>query len=142
MFQYNFWSKVQTQQVNNPQVSMEGLVMKQSTDSKLSLKDVILLDSQSTVSVFCIADFVSDIRKAKNPLILQSNGGSLKLNKIATFAEIAYEVWYSSRAITNILLLASIQQQYQVTYDSDSATEFVVHCSKHGLADMVFRMHS
>ena len=61
MFQYNFWSQVETQQVNNPQVSVEGLVMKQSTDSKLSLKDVILLDSQSTVSVFCNADYVSDI---------------------------------------------------------------------------------
>jgi hypothetical protein len=61
MFQYNFWSKVQTQQVSNPQVNVEGLVMKQSTDSKLSLKDVILLDSQSTLSVFCKADFFSDM---------------------------------------------------------------------------------
>jgi hypothetical protein len=70
---------VQTQQVNNPQVSVEGLVMKQSTDPKLSLKDVILLDSQLTVSVFCNADYVSDIKRAKHPLILQSNGGSLNL---------------------------------------------------------------
>ena len=96
--------------------------MKQSTDSELSLKDVILLDSQSTVSVFCNADYVSDIKKSKHPLILQSDGCSLKLNKIATFAELGCEVWYSSRAITNILSLASIQQQYQITYDSDSAT--------------------
>ena len=63
------------------------------------------------------------------------------MNKIATFAELGCEVWYSSREITNILSLASIQQQYQVTYNNKSATEFVVHQSKHGLADIVFRMH-
>ena len=78
-------------------MSVEGLVMKQSADSKLSLKDVILLDSQSTVSVFLNAHLVQDIRKAMHPLILQSNGGRLKLNKIATFAELGCEVWYSSR---------------------------------------------
>ena len=62
LFQYNFWSKVEEGQVNNPQVNVDGLVLKQSSDSKLSLKDVILLDSQSTVLVFCNKEFVVDIK--------------------------------------------------------------------------------
>ena len=61
---------------------------------------------------------------------------------IAMFAELVCEVWFSSRPITNILLLAAIQQQYQVTYDSGVETFFVVHQSKHGISDMIFRMHS
>ena len=96
MFQYNFWSKVETGQVNNPQGNVDGLVLKRSSYSKLSLKNVILLDSQSTVSVFCNKDFVVYIKKSKSPLILQSNGGSLRLHKTAVFAELGWEVWYSS----------------------------------------------
>jgi hypothetical protein len=84
---------------------------------------------------------VQDIRKYKKSLTLQSNGGTLKLNKVAMFEELGCEVWFSSRAITNILSLAAIQQQYQVTYDSGVETNFVVHQSKHGLSDMIFRMH-
>jgi hypothetical protein len=46
LFQYNFWSQVENQQVNNSQSDVEGLILKQSTNSKLNLRDVILLDSQ------------------------------------------------------------------------------------------------
>jgi hypothetical protein len=120
---------------------VDGLVLRQSSDPKLSLKDVILLDSQSTVSVFCNEDFVVDIKKSKSPLILQSNGGSLRLHKTAVFKELGLKVWYSSRAITNILPLAVIQQQYPVTYNRKLGTEFVVHRTQHGLTDMIFWMH-
>ena len=74
--------------------------------------------------------------------MLQSNGDSLRFHKTAIFTELGFEVWYSSSAITNILSLAVIQQQYPVTYNSEDVTEFVVHCGKHGLIDMIFRMHS
>ena len=50
LFQFNFCSQVKMQQINNPQVNVEGLVMKQSADSKLNLKDVILLNDQLKAS--------------------------------------------------------------------------------------------
>ena len=51
-------------------------------------------------------------------------------------------MWFSSRAIKNILSLATLQQQYKIKYDSEVDKAFVVHRGQHGFSDMVFRMHS
>ena len=49
-------------------------------------------------------------------------------------------VWYSSKAITNILSLASLWDQYQVTYDSlDNC--FVIHGQEFGTPDILFKLH-
>ena len=49
-------------------------------------------------------------------------------------------VWYSKRAITNILSLADVKKQYHVTYNSNDSA-FIVHRQEHGLEDMVFMEH-
>ena len=41
------------------------------------LKDLVLLDSDSTNTIFCNRDYVKNIRKAKIPLEIQTNGGTL-----------------------------------------------------------------
>ncbi len=54
-----------------------NLVLKQSKGklSDLNLQKVILLDNQSTMSLFCNKLLVSNIRDSEEPLTLQSNGG-------------------------------------------------------------------
>ncbi len=49
-------------------------------------------------------------------------------------------VWFSKKAITNIILLKNLIKQYWVTYDSRYET-FVVHREAHGKPNMEFRMH-
>ena len=49
-------------------------------------------------------------------------------------------VWYSKKAITNILALSNVIKQYRVTYDSDDQM-FVVHRESDGMPNMEFRMH-
>ena len=56
--------------------------------SQHSLKDmdlckVILLDIQSTVSLFCNHHFALSFSKAERPLKLQSNGGTMKIHRAA-----------------------------------------------------------
>jgi hypothetical protein len=50
-------------------------------------------------------------------------------------------VWYTKRAMTNILCLKNLICLYRVTYDSEQRTAFIVHREEFGLPDMVFDMH-
>jgi hypothetical protein len=49
-------------------------------------------------------------------------------------------VWLSKRAITNIIVLKNLIQQYCVMYDSNDEM-FVIHRESEGKSDMQFRMH-
>ena len=57
---------------------------------------------------------------------------------IADFDGFEESMWFSKQAMTNILSLAKVKQEYWVSYDGD---DFIVHRSKHGFNDMVFKLH-
>ena len=50
-------------------------------------------------------------------------------------------VWYSKKAIINIICLKNLIKCYRVTYNSELDTNFFVHCSAFGLPDLLFEMH-
>ena len=89
-------------------------VLKQSHNSKknLDMTEVILLDSQSTICVFCNKNLIGSIEKARKPLFLHSNGDSMLLTKQATIENYNYKVWYSPNDITNIFSLKQVKKQY------------------------------
>ena len=93
---------------------------------KLDLREVILLDSQSTMDLMCNKAMVANIFKSDSTMRLKSNGGTMEVGRKATIAGYNQEVWLSSRAITNIISLRYLITQYCVTYDSDDLM-FVVH---------------
>ena len=51
-------------------------------------------------------------------------------------------MWFTKRAMTNIICLKNISRLYWVTYNSKRRTALIVHCEKFGLTNMVFDMHS
>ena len=104
-----------------------------------SLRGQVLLDNQSSVHVFCNRDMVGNIRKAKRTLELESNGGKLPISTIASVDGFEEEVWFSEEAMTNILSLAVVKREYEVSYDGD---DFIIHRAKHGFPDMFFKPHS
>jgi hypothetical protein len=72
---------------------------------------------------------------------MTSNGGGLQITKKCKISGYKYLVWYSKKAITNIICLKNLIKYYQVTYDSKLDTTFVAHRSVFGLPDLLFEMH-
>jgi hypothetical protein len=71
---------------------------------------------------------------------LKSNGGTMAESRKATIPGCNKSVWFSTRAITNIIALRNLIEQYRVTYDSDDLM-FVVHCESEYKPNMELCMH-
>ena len=79
-----------------------------SHESKLDLTQVILLDNQSTMDLFCNELLVSTMFESKAPIRLKINGRTMKVNNKATLNGYERPVWFSKDAITNIIALKNI----------------------------------
>jgi hypothetical protein len=122
----------------NPNVAM-ALKSPKTWDS--DLRSVWLLDSQSTFDLCCTRDFAAKMQKAKQALNMLSNGGGLRITKECMVLGYESWMWFTKRAMTNIICMKNIIHLYQVTYDSERRTAFIVHQEEFGLPNMVFDIH-
>ena len=95
-------------------------------DSSIQMITWILLDNQSNVDVFCRQELLSNIRKAKTVMLLQTNAGVLKCDLEGHLANYGW-VWFNSQAITNILSLSNVAKKHRVTFDLHGDNIFHVH---------------
>jgi hypothetical protein len=105
----------------------------------IDLQKVIILDSQSTMDLFFNATLVIKTCKSTTSMILKSNSGTIIVTRKATMPGYNKDVWFGTRAITNIITLRNFIQQYRITYDSDDNI-VVVHREYQGKPNMEFRM--
>ncbi|MGC9215009.1 MAG: hypothetical protein ACP5FS_07955 [Athalassotoga sp.] len=100
---------------------------KKSKDTLKDLKDVILLDSGSSIgATFMNPDLVTGIKVAKHPLMKTTNAGS-KVIELKGHGNGFGKVYYDPTSMANIFGLAQLAVKYQVTFDSDVENAFVVH---------------
>ena len=88
------------------------LALKSSKNVDLDLRNVLLLDNQSTFDLCCNKKFTSQITKATNALTMTSNGGGLRITEKCKIPGYKYPVWYSKKAITNIICLKNLIKCY------------------------------
>jgi hypothetical protein len=105
------------------------------------LRSVWLLDNQSTFDLCCNPDFAHKRQDAKRAMHMSSNGGGLRISKECKVPGYDFWVWFTKRAMTNILCLKNLIRLYRVMYDSERQTAFIVHREEFGLPNMVFDMH-
>jgi hypothetical protein len=92
----------------------------------LDLREIILLDSQSTMDLFCNQALIGNSFKANTSMHLQSNGRTMMVMLQACVPGYHKPIWFKKSTITNIITLKNLIQQYCVMYNSVDKT-FVVH---------------
>ncbi len=97
---------------HNPKID---LALKSRKLDDLDLRNVLLLDNFSTFNLCCNKRFTSKIIKATNARMMRSNGGGLRITEKCKIPGYKYPVWYSKKAITNIICLKNLIKCYRVT---------------------------
>ena len=97
----------------------------------------ILLDSESTVSIFCNKRLLKNIRHCGDPdgLRIYSNGGHQDTHLIGDLPGFGV-VWYIKQSLVNILSLAAVRKICRVTMDTSEEAALVVH--KHNGQKLAF----
>ena len=107
--------------------SDDNSAAKQTSCSKQKIPlSWILLDSQSTIDVFCNGDLLSQIYHSDTDLIIRCNAGVKRTNMRGHLSGYGW-VWYFPEGIANILSLSRVKERFRVTFDSAVDNCFQVH---------------
>jgi hypothetical protein len=95
--------------------------------SSINLKDVIIMDTGSTIrATFMNPKLLSDIKAANRPLTMITNAGEKNMiltGKINGFGD----AWYDPDQVANIFGFSSLEDQCRITYVSNVEKAFNVH---------------
>jgi len=115
------------------QGNQSGAAMAQG-DGGLS-NECVLLDNQSTCSIFGNGRLLQNIRKARGTMTIFTLGGPLVAHQQGVYPGFGL-VWYDPRATTNILSFAQVGKDYKIDYNHEGGV-FTVDMGEQGL--MKFR---
>ena len=77
----------------------------------------MVLDSGSSVDLFCNKDWIQDIEKIQNPQTLHTNAGGLKVTLQGMLPKYG-QAPLDKTAMTNILSLGVLSSKYRITMDT------------------------
>ena len=126
----NLWSSAQVGYQLSSLASSKTTMSSHGSTKIKNLKDIILLDNQSSEDLFGNKELLTNIHKSNTTLKMNTNGGVIDNDMKATLPNYG-DVWYNPDAITNIISFAKMKDKgYKITYDSTKEDAFIVHTSK------------
>ena len=90
------------------------------------LRENIILDNGSTLSIFSNPELVEGIRYSKEPLEMSTNAGKKLITKEANVPGFG-TVKFDEEAIANIMGFADLVDKHRITYDSEIEDAFNIH---------------
>jgi len=108
------------------QTELNVALIPQQSDGDPVNKDWLLLDNQSTITVFYNPKFLCDIRTRNSILTVHCNAGATKIKLIDDLLGYG-TVWFLPNEIMNILSLVQVVKQFHVTFNSENDNAFFVH---------------
>jgi hypothetical protein len=84
------------------------------------------LDSDSTDTVFCNPDYVTNIKETDKSLNMVTNGGPLNCNQRCTVPHLG-KCWFNKDSITNIIAPSDMTAKFRVTMDSTAEKAMLIH---------------
>jgi len=102
-----------------------GYMLAQAPGASLN-PNWILLDTQSTVSVFNNPTFLTNIRPSEHVLRAFTNGGHQDSQMIGDFANLG-PVWFNEDSIANILSMSAVRKVCRITMDTSIEPAMLVH---------------
>ena len=98
--------------------------------STTSMQNKILLDSDSTTTVFCNEDYCDTI-KSSETVEIKKNGGTMLMNESCMVPDLG-KGYFNKNRLTNIIGLTNMRKKFRVTYDSSKEPAFLIH-TKNGI---------
>ena len=83
-------------------------------------------NSDSTDSVFCNPEYVTNIRDTKHTLKVLTNGGVMKSQQKCDVPHLG-ECWYNKDSITNIIAMCDMTNKSRITMDTNKEAALIVH---------------
>jgi hypothetical protein len=82
-----------------------------------NLSEMILLDSNSTDSVFCNPNYVTNSRDTKETLKVLTNGEIMNSSQKCDVPYLG-ECWFNKESITNIIAMYDMRKKFRITMDT------------------------
>jgi hypothetical protein len=98
--------------------------MKKSPQLDVERKDVIILDTGSTIgATFMSPKLLTDITTTGKPLEMVTNAGTKQMSKTGVIKGFG-KAWFDPSQVANIFGFAKLEDQCQITYDSSVDSAF------------------
>ena len=79
----------------------------------------VLMDSCSTLHLFCNKNLLKNIRRARSPILVHCNAGTVRLTHIGDMDGIADPIWVHPEGVANILSLSKLKKEHRIKMDTD-----------------------